>query len=102
MSLYESMALPKALKGKRLATGQNTPEGGDYGVDTGMAVVEYCGVSLAVAPTIDHTYSFAIPSVANEGHINIKSYKPTDNGDPTPTACGNGEPVLVSWWAIGT
>jgi hypothetical protein len=69
-------------------------------VATGLSEVAFCGVSLAAAPTIDHTYSQAAP-YTNPGDIRIRSYKPTATDNNAPAAVSAGEAEAVTWWAIG-
>jgi hypothetical protein len=99
MSLFQSLAVTAAQNGKRFASGTLTPADEDVDVITGLAVVDHGGVSLAAVPTILHNQSSALPS-STAGSLNILSYRPTDNTDPTPIA--STTEVAVTWWAVGS
>jgi hypothetical protein len=101
MSLYRSLGAAGDSAGKRWVSGTETPAGATHDVASGLGVVEQCGVSLAAAPTIDHSMSQAAPKSSNTSFIRIRSYKPTSNSNPTPTTITTGEAEAVTWWAIG-
>ncbi len=98
MSLFQSLAVTAALQGKRCAFGQVTPADEDVEVATGIPIVEGGIVCLAAAPTINHTQSSA-KAGSTAGTLNILSFRPTSNSNPTPIV--STTEVLVAWFAWG-
>ena len=101
MALYQAMALAAANNGDRWASGTLTPADEDVDVVTGLGTVRRVFVSMAETPTIDHLFSTGQPSTTS-GNARIRSWRPTDNTNPTPLNDGSVVPVAVAWFAIGT
>jgi hypothetical protein len=99
MSLYQSLAVVAALNGKIFVCGTLTPADEDVEVVTGLSIVDFCGVSLAEAPTVLHNQSSAAPG-STAGTVNVLSFRPTSSSNPTPIV--STTEVAVTWWAVGT
>lgn len=108
MSLYQSLAVVGALKGKAVASGVATPTDGSLTVVTGLSSVDFAVASFNGAPVI--TCMFCQADVGDQdgtpdaGEILILTQKPTDpagtNSDITPIDATTPF-VDVNWVAIG-
>jgi hypothetical protein len=100
MALFQSLAVLAATPRLRWASGKVKSGGNIYDITTGLATTINGGASFAESPTIDHTIITVTP--IGVGKLRTKHFKPTSTSDPTPTSCGQGDPVTMTWWAVGT
>lgn len=92
MSLFQSLAVQAALKGKAIACGSLVPADEDVLVVTGLSAIDYCIAGVSGAPATTHSTSEAAKH-ATAGTIQITSWE----------ADGTVATVLVevTWIAIG-
>jgi len=100
VALHQSMGVVGALVGKAFVCGTRTT-GVVTNFATGLSSVDFCGVSLAAVPTIDHSFATISTLGSTEGTVRVSNWKPTGTTNPTPTAITGPDAVAITWWAVG-